>query len=185
MNTPNLPFPPLVLQRDLSCFPSNQSNPESPGWVPSSLLSPHTEEDLTRPPVPSLSSCFPLMSLTSLSFLAPNLSSVQGLCAQLHLQGFSTTGVCRGPRGICLPPDTAPTSQGPTTAQLKLCSLWRCLSMPAGVGPAPLGALGLCACGDTIPWPWQDHPLPVVCKVTRSEPLYLPQLPTYAGMCLG
>lgn len=121
--------------------------------------------------------CFSLMSLTSLSFLAPNLSSVQGLCAQLHLQGFSTTGVCRGPRGICLPPDTAPTSQGPTTAQLKLCGLWRCLSMPAGVGPAPLGALGLCACGDTIPRPWQDHPLPAMCTVTRSEPLHLPQLP--------
>lgn len=129
------------------------------------------------PCIPSLLSFPPHVSLTSLSFLALHLSSVQGLCAQLYLQGFRTAGVCRGPRGICLPPDTAPASQGPASTQLKLCGLWRCLSMPAGAGPAPLGALGLCACGDTIPWPWQDHPLPAVCTVTRSEPLHLPQLP--------
>lgn len=124
------------------------------------------------------SSCFPPpVSLTSLSFLVPNLSSAQGLCTKLHLQGFSPAGVCRESRGVCLSPDTAPTSQGPTPTQLKLCGLWRSLSMPAGVGLAPLGPLGLCACGDTIPWPWQDHPLPAVCAVTRSESLHLPQLP--------
>lgn len=117
------------------------------------------------------------MSLTSLSFLIPNLSSAQGLCAKFHLQGFSPAGVCRESRGICLSRDTAPTSQGPTPSQLKLCGLWRCLSMPTGVGLAPLGPLGLRACGDTIPWSWQDHSLPAVCAVTRSEPLHLLQLP--------
>lgn len=133
-------------------------------------------------PIHSLaSSCFPPpVSLTSLSFLVPNLSSAQGLCAKLHIQGFSPAGVCRGSRGICLSPDTAPTSQGPTPTQLKLCGLWRCLSVPAGVGLAPLGPLGLCACGDTISWSWQDYPLPAVCAVTRSDPFTCLSSLTYA-----
>ncbi|XP_070336376.1 transmembrane protein 8B isoform X3 [Odocoileus virginianus] len=59
-----------------------------------------------------------------------SLSPVQGLRAQLHLQGFSTAGVCGGPWGIRLPLDPAPTSQGPTPAQLKLRGLWRSLECP-------------------------------------------------------
>lgn len=106
-------------------------------------------------------------SLRANPLLPQSFSLVQGLCTQFHLQGFSPAGVCRGSRGICLSPDTAPTSQGPTPTQLKFCSLWRCLSMPAGVGSAPLGPLGLCTCGDTIPWSWQDCPLPAVCALTR------------------
>lgn len=121
-------------------------------------------------------------SPSHLSFFYPHLPSAQGLCAQLYLQGFSTAGMCGEPWGVGLPTDIAPTSQGPTSAQLKLCVLWRCLSMPAGAGTAPLGALGLRACGDTIPGSWQDHPLPAVCAVARSEgphppwPLSLGQL---------
>ncbi|VCX40709.1 unnamed protein product [Gulo gulo] len=96
-----------------------------------------------------------------------SLSTVQGLCAQLYLQGFSTAGMCGEPWGIGLPPDVASTSQGPTPAQLKLFVLWRCLGVPAGAGTAPLGALGLRACGDPIPGSWQDCPLPAVCAVAR------------------
>lgn len=119
-----------------------------------------------------------LSLLCTLSFLTSNLPSAQGLCAQLHLQGFSAAGVRGGPRGIRLPPDAAPTSQGPTPAQLKLCGLWRCLGMPAGAGTAPVGALGLRACGDTIPGPWQDRLLPAVCAVARSEAPHLRQPPS-------
>lgn len=148
--------------------------------APHLSLSQHRGGDLERspvlcPPNPSVtpsSQCLPVLCPSHLSvpcFLIPNLPSAQGLCAQLHLQGFSTAGVCGGPRGTRLPPDTAPTSQGPTPAQLKLCGLRRCLSMPAGAGSAPLGALGLRARGDTIPGPGQDHPLPAVCAVARSE----------------
>lgn len=107
-------------------------------------------------------------------FLTPTSPSAQGLCTQFHLQGFSAAGVCRGPRNISLPTDTAPTSEGPTPAQLKLCGLWRHLGMPAGAGTTPLGSLGLRACGDTIPGPWQDHSLPAVCAATRSGAPHLP-----------
>lgn len=56
--------------------------------------------------------------------------------------------------------------------------------MPAGAGPAPLGPLGLCTRGDTIPWSWQDCPLPAVCALTRLESL--PQLPNLCSdPCLG
>lgn len=52
--------------------------------------------------------------------------------------------------------------------------------MPAGAGTAPLGALGLRACGDTIQGPRQDRPLPAVRVAARSEALHLPQPP---GLC--
>lgn len=55
--------------------------------------------------------------------------------------------------------------------------------MPAGAGTAPLGALGLRACGDTIPGPWQDHPLPAVCEAARSEAPHLPHYPACVDIC--
>lgn len=158
-------------------------------------LSQHGEEDLKGPPIlVSLAPPCPLLPsvsliLVSLSpvhtlcFLTPKLSSAQGLCAQLHLQGFSTVGVCGGPRGIRLPPDTSPTPQGPTPAQLKLFGMWRCLSMPAGASTAPLGPLGLRACGDTIPGLRQDHPLPALCAVARSEAHICPSHPACVDIC--
>lgn len=157
----------------------------------------HREEDLKRPPtlvslalpcplLPSVSLILVSLSpFRTLCFLTPKLSSAQGLCAQLHLQGFSTVGVCGGPRGIRLPPDTSPTSQGPTPAQLQLCGMWRCLGMPAGASTAPLGALGLRARGDTIPGLWQDRPLPAVCAVARSEAHICPSRPACVGICDG
>ena len=52
--------------------------------------------------------------------------------------------------------------------------------MPAGAGTAPLGALGLRACGDTIPGSRQDCPLPAVRVAARSE---APRLLQPAGLC--
>lgn len=55
--------------------------------------------------------------------------------------------------------------------------------MPAGASAAPLGALGLRACGDTVPGLWQDHPLPAVCAVARSEAHICPSHPACVDIC--
>lgn len=55
--------------------------------------------------------------------------------------------------------------------------------MPAGASTASLGALGLRACGDTIPGLWQDHPLPAVCAVARSEAHICPSHPACVDIC--
>ncbi|XP_012909211.1 transmembrane protein 8B isoform X6 [Mustela putorius furo] len=50
--------------------------------------------------------------------------------------------------------------------------------VPAGAGTAPLGALGLRACGDPIPGSWQDCPVPAVRAVARvptAQPVPCPR----------